>query len=59
MTPLTRRFQKDDRGSTAIEYGLIVGLIMLGIVTALGSVGDRITFLFSDTDSKLVESFKG
>ena len=30
-----RRFIADDRGATAIEYSLIVGLIFLAIVSAL------------------------
>ncbi len=34
-----RRFQNDERGATAIEYGLIAGLIALGIVGSL--VGAR------------------
>lgn len=52
------RFTKNERGATAIEYGLIVGLIALGIAvgaTKLGSdistgfstIGTRITALFS------------
>ena len=31
------RFLKDEAGTTAIEYGLIVGLIFLVIVTAITS----------------------
>ncbi len=30
-----RRFWEDTRGATAIEYGLIVGMIFLAIVTAI------------------------
>jgi pilus assembly protein Flp/PilA len=32
---MLKRFFKDERGATAIEYGLISGLIFLAIVTAL------------------------
>ena len=31
------RFLKDEEGATAIEYGLIVALIFLAIVTAITS----------------------
>lgn len=44
MKQVIARFIKDERGATAIEYGLIAGLIALAIVagaTALGtSLGD-------------------
>jgi pilus assembly protein Flp/PilA len=33
-----RMFFADDCGATAIEYGLIVGLIFLAILTAFASV---------------------
>ena len=33
-----KTFVADDSGATAIEYGLIVGLIFLAILTAFGSV---------------------
>lgn len=33
------RFRRDDRGATAIEYGLIAALIFLIIVTAVNAVG--------------------
>ena len=33
------RFRRDETGATAIEYGLIVGLIFLVIVGALGAFG--------------------
>lgn len=31
------RFAKDERGATAIEYGLIAGLMVLAIIGSLGS----------------------
>jgi pilus assembly protein Flp/PilA len=34
-----RRLRRDDRGATAIEYGLIVALIGVAIMSALGSLG--------------------
>lgn len=33
------RFLADETGATAIEYGLILGLMVVGIVAALTSVG--------------------
>jgi pilus assembly protein Flp/PilA len=34
-----RRLRRDKRGATAIEYGLIVALIGVAIMSALGSLG--------------------
>ena len=34
------RFLRDDSGATAIEYGLICGLIFLGIVVAITTFTD-------------------
>ena len=37
-----KRFLADRSGATAIEYGLIAGLIALGIVTGVTAVGTSI-----------------
>ncbi|MBB1648270.1 Flp family type IVb pilin [Delftia sp. UME58] len=40
MTDIIKNFWKDEEGATAIEYGLIAGLIavvIIGGVTALGT----------------------
>jgi pilus assembly protein Flp/PilA len=47
MTALIRRFLADERGATAIEYGLIVALIFLVIVTAVTLFSDRATAMFT------------
>ncbi|MDH6235189.1 pilus assembly protein Flp/PilA [Mesorhizobium soli] len=57
MRSFIRRFLKDQRGATAIEYGLIVAVLSLTIVAGVGKASDAIDFLFTNTDSKLVEAF--
>ncbi len=43
------RFQdRRDRGATAVEYGLLVGLIAVVIITAVGLLGERLAELFGD-----------
>ena len=37
---------KDESGATAIEYGLIAGLISVVIVVAVGAVGEALTGTF-------------
>ena len=40
------RFLRDDSGATAIEYGLIAGLISIVIVAVLSSVGTKLNVKF-------------
>ena len=47
MTNLVRRFIDDESGATAIEYGLIAGLIAVAIITALGLLGTSLESIFT------------
>ncbi len=42
------RMTASDRGATAVEYGLIVALIALAIITAVTLVGTNLDLLFTD-----------
>jgi pilus assembly protein Flp/PilA len=42
-----QRLLRDDRGATAIEYGLICALIVIAIITSLESVADENTGLWA------------
>jgi len=48
MTKLISRFHKDQSGATAIEYGLIAGLIAVAIITAVGLIGTDIAAYFQN-----------
>ncbi len=48
MYAILSRFAQDDSGATAIEYGLIAGLIAVVIVTAVTSVGTKLTSSFTN-----------
>ena len=41
------RILRDDRGATAIEYGLIVALIVIAIIGAIQGVADENTGLWA------------
>jgi pilus assembly protein Flp/PilA len=43
------RFRRDDRGVTAVEYGLILALIAGVIITGLLLLGPAISSLFSNS----------
>lgn len=45
------RLVKNDSGATAIEYGLIAGLIAVVIVSALFAVGGELTATFNEIKS--------
>ena len=50
---MIRQYVGDDKGATAIEYGLIAALISVVAVTAMSSVGSNLTTTFSTIASKL------
>jgi len=47
MSNFITKFWKDEEGATAIEYGLIAGLIAVAIIAAVGLVGDGLESLFT------------
>ena len=44
---------KDNKGATAIEYGLIAALIAIAAITAMTSVGTKLNSTFSNVSGKL------
>ncbi len=44
---------KNNKGATAIEYGLIAALIAVAAITAMGDVGDELSATFGDVSSEL------
>ena len=47
MTTMFSRFARDESAATAIEYGLIAGLISVVIITAVGLIGTNLTAKFN------------
>jgi pilus assembly protein Flp/PilA len=47
MSALLSRFVKDTSGATAIEYGLIAGLISVVIIGAVTAVGVNLSSKFN------------
>lgn len=48
-----RRFLADERGATAIEYGLIAAGISLAIIAAVNNLGKALSSKFSAISSSL------
>ena len=40
------KFWRDEEGATAIEYGLIAGLIAVAIIATVGDIGSRLAEYF-------------
>lgn len=47
------RMLTSDRGATAVEYGLIVALIALAIITAVTLVGTNLDALFTSVGNSV------
>ncbi|HEX7761311.1 MAG TPA: Flp family type IVb pilin [Caulobacteraceae bacterium] len=47
MSNIINRFLRDESGATAIEYGLIVALIAVVIITAVTAVGTQLNAKFT------------
>ena len=47
MKALIKRFLKEEDGVTAIEYGLIAGLIAVAIIAGASTVGSNLSSTFS------------
>jgi pilus assembly protein Flp/PilA len=46
MGSLVARFIKDDRGQDLLEYAMVSGLIAIGAVAALTTIGDDVAKVF-------------
>lgn len=46
-------FLKDEEGASAVEYGLIVGLIAVAVVVVLGTMGGQLNGLFTSVSTSI------
>ena len=53
MKTLVSRFVHDESGVTAIEYGLIAGLIAVVIIASVTLVGTKLTDIFTQISTAL------
>lgn len=50
---LIRKMFKNEKGATAIEYGLIAALIAVAAVTAMSTLGTTISGTFNNASNKM------
>lgn len=48
-----RKILKDSKGATAIEYGLIAALIAVAAISAMSTLGGKISTTFNNVSSNL------
>ncbi len=53
MKKFMQEFVRDEKGATAIEYGLLAALIAAVIIVSVESLGNTIDAVFVDIDEAL------
>ena len=53
MKTLTKKFLRENKAVTALEYGMIAGLISVAIAVSVGSIGTKLEALFDSIATKL------
>lgn len=53
LATLKDKFEDRERGATAVEYGLLVGLIAVVIIIAVTALGDRLEALFTEISTSI------
>jgi len=53
MITKIRKFWKDETGATAIEYGLIAGLVSVAAIAALSAMGGSLQSIFGVVKTQL------
>ncbi|MGJ8537372.1 MAG: Flp family type IVb pilin [Parasphingopyxis sp.] len=56
MKNWVRNILHDERGATAVEYGLIVSLIVISMVGALAVLGNSTTTMWNDVSNEVSAS---
>jgi pilus assembly protein Flp/PilA len=55
MQSFAKRFVNDERGVTAIEYGLIAALIAVAIIGAARTLGTTISATFTNLSTEMTK----
>jgi pilus assembly protein Flp/PilA len=53
MKRLFERLIRDDEGQDLIEYGLLIGVITIGAITAIVAIGGRVQQYFTNLQGAL------
>lgn len=53
MKALFTRFMSEESGQDLIEYGLLIGIITTGAITAIGAIGPKVSAYFTTLNGNL------
>jgi pilus assembly protein Flp/PilA len=53
MKNLLKRFVAEESGQDLIEYGLLVGIITVGAITAISAIGPKVSGYFTNLNTAL------
>ncbi|MBB3691927.1 Flp family type IVb pilin [Sphingomonas sp. BK580] len=53
---MIRRFIKNNKGATAIEYGLIAALVAVAAIAAMKGLGNQLTNTFTTVQTKMANA---
>jgi len=56
MTEILKELWRDESGATAVEYGLIAGIMAAALVTVLYAFKDKLIGLFGNITNKLQDA---
>ena len=56
MLELIRRITRCEHGATAVEYGLIVALIVIAMFAAFGNVAGSTTNMWNGVSNRVIEN---
>ena len=59
MMNLVKRFRKEEKGATAIEYGLLAALIGIAIIVGAQTVGGQLNNSFDSVSEEMCEAGGG
>ena len=51
-----RTFAQDEEGATAVEYGMMVGLVAVAIIVAVAAIGTQLNVLFTKIKTCITNS---
>ncbi|MET3173735.1 UNVERIFIED_ORG: pilus assembly protein Flp/PilA [Arthrobacter sp. UYCu721] len=52
-TNLMIRLRSEEKGATAVEYGIMVALIAVAIIVAVTALGGTLSDMFNDVETKI------
>jgi Flp pilus assembly pilin Flp len=53
------RFLHEEEAATAVEYAVMLAMILLAVISAIGMVGGEASIMWKDIDADMTAAFRG